>query len=224
MANPRIDMTGKRFGRLTVLSFDGPYGATTAAGWRCRCDCGEIVVRSGGGLRLGQSLSCGCLRKEKLVSRNKAGRTYGTKSGQYRHWLGMIRRCHEEGSSNYKNYGAKGTTVCDRWRYSYENFVKDMGKRPEGMSLDRIDNNLGYSPENCRWATHKEQGANKRNVPILFIDGKAMTYPDACKHYGILYVTFKNRTNTLGWSVDAALKTPPITPESRRSRRGAPKP
>lgn len=217
-----IDLTGHVFGLLRVLERVRNIGSSAA--WTCLCECGVTVVRHGGTLRSGGTLSCGCLRRKKLIDRNRAGMKVNSKGADYQQWRTMVRRCHDEGHISYKDYGAKGIKVCERWRFSYENFVHDMGPRPKRMTIDRKDNLQGYTPENCRWATYKQQGGNKCNVPLIEVNGIQMTYPDACKHYGIAYETFKNRTNTLGWSVDAALKTPLVDRSENYSRRGLPKP
>lgn len=222
MGRVAIDLTGNVYGLLTVIERAKNFGAGT--GWLCACQCGETITRSGTALRWSGTLSCGCLRRKKLIDRNRAGMKVNSKGANYQQWRTMVRRCHDEGHISYKDYGAKGVKVCERWRFSYENFAQDMGPRPKGLTIDRKDNSLGYTPENCRWATYKQQAENKSNVSLVDVNGVQMTYPDACKHYGISYGAFKNRTNTLGWSVDAALKTPLVSMSDNYSRRGLPKP
>lgn len=158
-----IDMAGKSFGRLKVLSF--AHSNKGLAHWNCVCSCGTVKVISGAGLRKGTK-SCGCIVRD-VMSAIKT--THGeTKQGkpkpkEYKIWTHIKCRCYYEKDKDYKYYGARGITVCDRWRNSYENFIADMGRIPsEHHSIDRINNNGNYTSENCRWATTEEQNRNKR--------------------------------------------------------------
>jgi hypothetical protein len=152
-----IDLHGQRFGRWVVLAYvkDGK--------WLCLCDCGACVVVDGLGLRRGTSKSCGCLKRElakaQFTKHGMAG------SREYRSWTEMKSRCFNPKHHRYENYGGRGISVCKRWANSFEDFFADMGPRPEGRSLDRRNVNGHYEPENCGWATHKEQ-ANNRRKPI----------------------------------------------------------
>lgn len=152
-----IDITGQRFERLLVLS---PHHRTKSGNisWLCRCDCGaEIVVYRSSDLRKGKTKSCGCFSR--WVNSFLHATHRQTYSRTWMSWSTMTARCR---SKRNKNYGGRGITVCQRW-LKFENFVADMGERPPGTSLDRINNDGNYEPSNCRWATRQQQRANQRS-------------------------------------------------------------
>ncbi len=144
---------GDRFTRWTVLG-RGDRNKWGEVLWLCRCDCGTEKAISGRDLRSRNYQSCGCLRVRHGLVRDSR-RTYES-------YKGMIRRCYDPDHVHYENYGGRGIGVCDRWRNDPKAFFTDMGERPEGLTLDRIDNDGHYEPSNCRWATWTVQAANKR--------------------------------------------------------------
>jgi len=178
MPNKRIDLTGKSFGHLTVIKFYGVSKSRDAM-WECVCVCGNNPIMRGRHLRSGHSSSCGCIhRTGQLIH----GKSIGDKT--YYIWEAMHQRCRNKKSKYYSAYGGAGVSVCDRWN-NFENFLSDMGEKPEGMSLDRIDSSGNYEPANCRWATNLEQQRNKRNSLFVEVDGTKINYLYVAEKEGI---------------------------------------
>lgn len=171
-----INMLGFRSGRLLVTARAGT--ANKRAVWLCRCDCGRTVVRSGKYLRKREVKSCGCLNRQPLNEnqRIKHGKTRGHKiDPALRSYYSMKARCCSERCRSWPKYGGRGIKVCARWLESSVNFLTDMGPRPPGTSLDRIDNSKGYSPGNCRWADAYTQAANTRRSRWIVYRGERKT-------------------------------------------------
>lgn len=204
---PAIDLTGQRFGRLVVVerlversNYLSPY-------WVCKCDCGNEARVLIGNLRNGNSTSCGCGRKEAALASNT---THGMRhTSEYKIWLGIKVRCYNEKHHSYENYGAKGITMSDSWRKSFEAFYRDMGPRPSSKhSVERRENNKGYSKDNCYWATTIEQGNNRRNNILYERNGETKTLAEWCRLLGRKYRRVYYRMKRDGWSFEKAIDTP----------------
>ena len=161
-SNRNFISIGERFGRLVAISIHS-RATNRQVRWLCRCDCGALHSASSGNLRRGKIKSCGCLFKEQVGRFNfRHGHTMnGKKSSTYGIWDAMLARCLNEKNHNYSYYGGRGITVCESW-LRFENFLADMGERPSHLTLERVDNNQGYYPENCIWATMKQHSNNRR--------------------------------------------------------------
>jgi len=206
-----INIVGQKYGRLLVLEkAESQKGRTL---WKCLCDCGNEVVIQGLLLKNGHTKSCGCLRKEMAA---EAKTTHGMGKTKLNYvWLDMKGRCLRPTHRSYKNYGGRGITYTKDWE-TFEGFYADMGSTyQEGLTLDRIDNNKGYSKDNCRWTTVLIQNNNKRNSALETVDGITATRSQLSDMYGIPRCTFYWRINA-GMSVEEALKTPRRKPKLNR--------
>ncbi len=154
-----VKMIGKRFGKLEVLEFLGSVNKKRK--FLCKCDCSREIIVAGGDLRGGLQISCGCSKKERIAKFGFASKKHGmSKTKTYYSWFAMHDRCYKKYSPSYRWYGAKGVSVCKSW-HKFEEFYKDMGDRPLGMTLDRIDPKKNYEPSNCKWSTPLEQTKNR---------------------------------------------------------------
>lgn len=199
-----IDLTGQKFGRLTVIK-TGSKDKKGKHRWLCKCECRNTKEVRGSSLRSGRTRSCGCLKRE-IRQTGNSGRIHGMwGSREYFTWMGMKKRCFNKNDPAYKNYGGRSITVCKEWlgRNGFVNFYEDMGKRLSGTSIDRINNNLGYFKENCRWATRKQQQRNKRNNKLITYKGKTLCLAEWSEKLNIKYYTIQKRLH-YGWSIEKA--------------------
>jgi len=195
-----LDLTGKTFGRWTALHRAETVKQVTY--WACKCSCGTLRSVSSPSLMHGVSRSCGCLQK---TPGEHNSITHGmSDTSEYQIWEAMIARCHNPSNKGFRSYGQRGITVCARWRESFTNFFSDMGARPERKSLDRIDNDGPYSPENCRWATRKEQANNTRQNRRITLNGVTLTHSEWAKRLGCPASTISTRLKR-GWTPEQAI-------------------
>lgn len=208
-----IDLKGQRIGRLVVIEFDkitvAPNGRTTRF-WKCACDCGNVISVRTSSLKDGNTKSCGCLKKDLVSQVNYKHGQKGTRL--YRIWGTMKKRCYYPKHKNYMNYGGRGITICEEWlgEHGFENFASwalNNGYSDE-LTIDRIDNRKGYSPENCRWATATEQQNNRRNNVKYFYEGKSLSAKEWANTKGIPLRTLLNRLYIQKWSIERALTEP----------------
>lgn len=202
------NLKGLKFGRLFVREFAGKRininGATYCV-WNCSCDCGGQSYVPASALTNGNTRSCGCLKVELDFKRSI---THGLcRSPEYGVWMNMNQRCKNQLNVAWKNYGGRGITVCERWN-NFALFYADMGPRPTPKhTLERLDNDAGYGPENCSWETRTVQNNNSRNNRLLTIDGKTMNVSEWARHAGLRVGLIRARLN-YGWSDERAVKEP----------------
>jgi hypothetical protein len=192
----RQDLTGQKFGRLTVISFSHKTAGKNSC-WHCLCDCGGKAIVRTGSLKDGKSKSCGCIRED--VSRARENRQVLHGSSAYDIWLNMKARCYNKNANNYKYYGGRGITICNRWLNSFDFFIADMGVRPStNHSIDRINNGGNYEPDNCRWAAKKEQMRNRRSNVWINVEGAVKTIAEWSEITNQKYITVLSRLRR-GW-------------------------
>lgn len=203
------DLTGLTFGKLTVIRFEKKVGAGqgSKAKWRCKCVCGGTSIVFGANLSRGHTRSCGCVFHGPNVKNTTHGHTRGfSPTRTYRSWSNMKKRCLNPKDRAFPDYGGRGIKVCKRWG-RFENFLSDMGECPEGLFLERINNNSGYFKSNCKWATMREQSRNRRSNVHITHNGKTMLMVDWAVEVGLPYKTIAHRI-ALGWGTSRALTRP----------------
>jgi hypothetical protein len=205
-----IDLTGRQFGRLLVIHRVGyfPGGSMYA----CKCDCGALIKTRGPSLIKGWTASCGCYRRECGTRRTaKGGAMDNRKHGLhqdplYKTWRSMLTRCDNPTAPDYPRYGGRGITIDARWR-EFTRFYADVHPRPAGMTLDRVDNDGPYSPDNWRWATRKEQQRNRRANHVVTFAGQSLTIAAWAEQLGMSWSAFDSRIRH-GWDLKRATSTP----------------
>jgi hypothetical protein len=206
----RIDITGNRYGMLVVEKF--AYSKNRKSYWKVKCDCGNEKIVYGGSLKNGDTQSCGCLGKrhriESIIRHGKTG------TAIYRTWVNMKARCNIKSSSRYSCYGARGITVCEEWNNSFEAFYNYVSQLPhfneEGYTLDRINVNSNYEPDNIRWATKKDQMNNYRRNHLITYNGKTQTLGQWADELNINRGTLLSRLNNAHWSIERSLTEIPF--------------
>lgn len=195
-----INLVGKRFGKLVVISWAG-LDKTSRSIWNCRCDCGQFAITCASSMKAGHKTSCGCLAHsgEFKITHGK------TESKIYKIWTSMKTRCYNTNDESYLRYGKRGIFICDRW-LDFQNFYADMGDPPPSHSIERRDNNGPYCPENCEWATILTQSNNKRTNRFFTYNGETKTPAQWSRQLGINLGTLYGRLET--WPVEKALSTP----------------
>lgn len=209
LAMKRIDVSvGTRYGRLVVLE-EIPKDKNAKRRFRCKCDCGVVIDTVLASLRNGRTLSCGCRQRDLARDRCRANK-YSTKHGMcnsltYTSWQHMKRRCCNPTHNAYCRYGGRGIKICERWLNSFENFLEDMGERPSRRhSIDRINNDGDYCPENCRWATYKQQLRNTHRKVVLTVNGRTLCVAEWAEKTGLPYMTIYQRM-LRGWDAERIL-------------------
>ena len=202
------DLTGKRFGKLTIIKRLESSKSGHSSMWQCKCDCGTITKVSRNNLMNGHTKSCGCLKHESRV------RTHGkSKNRLYYVWRDMLNRCFNESVPDYHSYGGRGITVCDEWKDDFQSFYDwamengyDETAKRGAFTLDRIDVEKDYEPSNCRWVDVKLQQNNRRNNVIIEYDGCSYTLAQLSELTGIPYKTLHKRIRVLNWDIEKAIK------------------
>lgn len=209
------DLSGRRFGRLTAMEYAGRKNGRTL--WRCLCDCGNETITGYSNLLNGITKSCGCLGMETRIRTGHNNRTSASMSlcdnlrshPLYGLWLSMLTRCYNKKHRCYKHYGGRGIKVCERWlpkNMGFENFLNDIGERPSTeYTLDRVDVNGNYCPENCRWANHAQQANNKTNSVIVYYHNIRTPLKEICDRLGMNYSTVAHQIQK-GFDINAIIE------------------
>lgn len=198
MRTSKIRLMAK-FGKLTLIRFIEKRESGSGI-WECECECGGMTNVQDNNLRSGHTQSCGCLDRPHGKSMSR----------EYKSWIAVKRRCCDPNNGGYARYGARGIKICEKWINDFPAFYADMGPKPTPKhSIDRIDNEKGYEPGNCRWATMAEQARNKRNTTFLEFNGKRQTLPEWSRELKIHHATLVHRLYDHGWTPEKAFTVPP---------------
>lgn len=214
-----IDRTGYEYGRLKVIELDQERSTKKRKFWLCACECGKYTSVLADNLSGGRTKSCGCLQIENQLIQAEKRKKWGKELLPTRHiWQLMLRRCHNPKDSVFKYYGGRGITVCESW-YDFDNFLRDMGVKPTGLTLERKDVNGNYCPENCCWITAAQQTRNRTTTRWITIHGQTKSAAEWCETYGCDQGLFSSRVRR-GWDPLKALTTParPISQDWRKKQ------
>lgn len=200
------DLSGKKFGRLTVIEHKGSDKKNQSL-WRCVCDCGNEHITTGHQLIRGACKSCGCLKNE--LSSERLKKHGGSRSRLYRIYEAMKQRCYNENHNHYKNYGGRGISVCDEWKNSFEAFQRWAihNGYNENLTIDRININGNYDPQNCRWITNFEQQQNRTNSHIVKYKGEKFTISQLARKSNMKPNVIERRLKS-GWDIETAINQP----------------
>lgn len=230
-----VDISGKRFGRLVAIEYAGKITSeispTTISLWKCKCDCGNQLIVRYPALISSNTRSCGCKKIESdhqnnIKKRKSVSQRFCFEGNLDKHplrliWKSMLMRCNNPNVKNYNNYGGRGVKVCERWsgNLGFENFVNDMGERPDGTTLDRIDVNGNYEPSNCRWATTEQQNNNRTDNSRVTLNGESITCSQLCSKYGF-YRTYVTHLIHDGIDVNEVIRRALRPKGERKGKRG----
>lgn len=204
-----IDLTGRQFGRLTVIKRAKNKGRSTA--WECLCECGNETVVLSSHLKSNHTTSCGCFKKERILeSIQTHGQAKGEHTRLYNIYHGIKKRCYKKSEKSYDHYGGRGITVCAEWQNDFQAFYDwaMANGYADNLTIDRIDVNGNYEPANCRWVDMKNQCNNRRNNHLITYNGKSQTIAQWAAEYGVKYKKLNDRINKLHWSFEKAISTP----------------
>lgn len=203
MSVPIKNIAGLMFNKLLAIKPLSPDKSRVRL-WLCSCSCGNLIKVNGSTLRMLRKYSCGCLRKPRKKFFVHGHTINGKVTREYRTWALMKSRCLDKNNKKYKNYGARGIKVCEKW-LSFENFLEDMGIKPKNLTLERINVNGNYEPSNCKWATHKEQANNKTNNVYLTYKNKTMNLSQWADFLNISYSVIRTRKHR-NYSIEKILE------------------
>lgn len=201
---PASDCAGHRYGRLVALHCIKNTKSTSAL-WMCQCDCGNQKAIQASSLTLGRTRSCGCISRER---KHQQGTHHASKTVEVRAWQLAKQRCYNKSGANYVNYGGRGIKMHHSWIHDVSAFIRDMGPRPRGYTLDRINNDGDYAPGNCRWATRTQQNNNNRRNRFVTWRGRTQTISQWAKEQGLPHGVLWNRLFISRVSIAAAMTSP----------------
>ena len=204
----KIDLTGKRYGRLTVLH-EAINSIKKGVVWMCKCECGALKEISPYELKIGKTISCGCYRND-IIKRNMTTHGLSSNKSTYTVWRKMKERCLKESCPSFKNYGGRGIKICDDWIKDFKSFHSWclLSGYKKGLFIDRIDNNGDYEPKNCKWSSYKQQNRNRRSNRYVTYKGERRTFAEWCEMLNISYSRTHQRFHKYGWTLVESFEKP----------------